>query len=102
MNEHKRRIENLEIENEQLRREEIVHVEPTTATDIQTITVNTEEREQLEKEIEELKQKINSNQEKEREYKDLKQDIEEYKKKLDQSQVTLIVFNLFEIKYFII
>jgi chromosome segregation ATPase len=98
-NEFKRRIEQLEVDNEQLRREEIVHVEPTSATDIQTITVNTEEREQLEKEIDQLKEKLNLNQEKEREFNDLKQklneDIEEYKKKIDNLQVNLIQFHFF-------
>ncbi|CAF3407819.1 unnamed protein product [Rotaria sp. Silwood1] len=90
INECKRRIEQLEKENEQLRREEIVHVEPTAVTDIQTITINNEEREQLEKEIQQLKQSLDLNQEKEREYNDLKQklteEIEEYKKKIDDLQ----------------
>lgn len=53
--EWKCRIEQLEKENEQLKREEIVHVEPSIATDIQTLTVNNEEREQFETEIERLK-----------------------------------------------
>jgi len=66
INEYKRHIQQLENENEQLKREEIVHVEPTTTTDIQTITINNEEREQLENEI----QKLN-------------EDIDEYKKKLE-------------------
>ncbi|CAF4252289.1 unnamed protein product [Rotaria sp. Silwood2] len=90
INECKHRIEQLERDNEQLRREEIVHVEPTTVTDIQTITINNEEREQLEKEIQQLKQTLDLNQEKEREYNDLKQklteEIEEYKKKVDDLQ----------------
>jgi hypothetical protein len=60
INEFKRRIEQLENENEQLRREEIVHVEPTSPTHIQTMTLNNEEREELEKEIEEYKKKIDN------------------------------------------
>ncbi|CAF0896295.1 unnamed protein product [Rotaria sordida] len=91
INEYKRRIEQLERDNEQLRREDIVHVEPTAVTDIQTIAINNEEREQLEKEIHQLKQILNLNQEKEREYNDLKQklieEIEEYKKKVDDLQI---------------
>jgi hypothetical protein len=87
INEYKLRIQQLESDNEQLKREEIVHVEPTTATDIQTITVNNEEREQFEKEIQQLKQTIDFNQEKEREFNDFKQkligEIEEYKKKFE-------------------
>jgi len=51
INEYKLRIEQLEKDNEQLKREEIVHVEPTADNDIQTITINNEEREELEKEI---------------------------------------------------
>ncbi|CAF3422234.1 unnamed protein product [Rotaria sp. Silwood1] len=55
-----------------------------------TITINNEEREQLEKEIQQLKQSLDLNQEKEREYNDLKQklteEIEEYKKKIDDLQ----------------
>jgi len=68
INEYKRHIQQLENENEQLKREDIVHVEPptTTTTDIQTITINNEEREQLENEI----QKLNDN-------------IDEYKKKIE-------------------
>ncbi len=91
INEYKLRIQQLESDNEQLKREEIVHVEPTTATDIQTITVNNEEREQFEKEIQQLKQTIDSNQEKEREFNDFKQkligEIEEYKKKFENLEV---------------
>jgi uncharacterized protein YlzI (FlbEa/FlbD family) len=66
INEYKRHIQQLENENEQLKREEIIHIEPTTETDIQTITINNEEREQLENEIE----KLNKN-------------IDEYKKKIE-------------------
>jgi hypothetical protein len=58
INEYKNRIQQLENENEQLKREEIIHVEPSTTTDIQTITINNEEREQLENEIQQLKQTI--------------------------------------------
>jgi len=90
INEYKIRIQQLESDNEQLKREEIVHVEPTTATNIQTITVNNEEREEFEKEIQQLKQTIDLNQQKEKEYKDLKQklteEIEEYKNKIDNLQ----------------
>jgi len=35
INEYKLHIQQLESDNEQLKREEIVHVEPTTATNIQ-------------------------------------------------------------------
>ncbi|CAF3462757.1 unnamed protein product [Rotaria socialis] len=90
INEYKSRVEKLEKDNEQLRHEEIVHVEPTAVTDIQTITLNSEEREQLEKEIQQLKQTIDLNQENERESNDLKQkliqEIEEYKNKIENSQ----------------
>jgi len=55
-----------------------------------TITVNNEEREEFEKEIQQLKQTIDLNQQKEKEYKDLKQklteEIEEYKNKIDNLQ----------------
>lgn len=91
VNEYKHCIEQLEKDVEQLRREDIVHVEPTTVTDIQTITLNNEEREQYEKEITQLKQLIELNQEKEREYNDFKQklneEVEEYKKKIENLQV---------------
>ncbi|CAM4764718.1 unnamed protein product [Rotaria magnacalcarata] len=91
INEYKSRIEKLEKDNEQLRHEEIVHVEPTAVTDIQTITLNNEEREQLEKEIQQLKQTIDLNQENERQSNDLKQkliqEIEEYKNKIENSQI---------------
>ena len=99
INEYKRRIEQLEIDNEQLRREDIVHVEPQPTADIQTITLNTEEREQLEQEINQLKQINDSNQQhfqdKQREYNDLKQEltkeIEQYKNKYDDIQVNYIL-----------
>jgi hypothetical protein len=58
INEYKIRIQQLETDNEQLKREEIVHVEPSTTTDIQTITINNEEREEFENEIQQLKQEI--------------------------------------------
>jgi hypothetical protein len=64
INEYKNRLKQLENENEQLKREEIVHVEPSTTTDIQTITINNEEREQLENEIQQLKQTIELNRQK--------------------------------------
>jgi len=93
INEYKLRIKQLENENEQLKCEEIVHVEPTTTTDIQTITINNEEREQLENEIQRLKQIIDLNQQKEREYNDFKQksigENEEYKQKIENLQVNL-------------
>jgi chromosome segregation ATPase len=105
INEYKRRIEQLETDNEQLRREEIVHVEPPSppTTDIQTITFNSEEREQLEQEINQLKETNNSNQQhiddKQREYNHLKQqltqEIEQHKHKYDDIQVNRIRFNLF-------
>ena len=57
IDDYKRRIQQLETENEQLKREEIVHVEPSSA-DIQTISINTEEREQFERDIQEYKQQI--------------------------------------------
>lgn len=78
INEYKERVEQLTKENEQLKREEIVHVEPTAeVTDIQTLTINNEEREQYEKEINELKQKLND-------------ETEEFKKKIDNLQVNFI------------
>ena len=97
----KRRIEQLEAENEQLRREDIVHVEPTspmTTTDIQTITLNSEEREKLEREVQRLKQANDSIQqrfdEKEQEYHHVKhqlvEDLEDYKKKFHDIQVNSI------------
>jgi predicted nuclease with TOPRIM domain len=92
INEYKRHIQQLENDNEQLKREEIVHIEPsTTTTDIQTITINNEEREQFKNEIQQLKQIIDFNQQqKEREYNDLKQklteEIDEYKKKTENLQ----------------
>lgn len=64
INEHKVHIQQLETDNEQLKREEIVHVEPSTTTDIQTITINNEEREELENEIQQLKKTIELNQQK--------------------------------------
>jgi len=90
INEYQIRMQQLERDNEQLKREEIVHVEPSTATDIQTITINNEEREQLENEIEQLKQRIASNEQTERELNDLKrkfsEETEEYQKKIEQFQ----------------
>ncbi|CAF1140892.1 unnamed protein product [Adineta steineri] len=86
LKETKRRLEQLQAENEQLRREDIVHVEPTSPTDIQTISVNNEEREKFEKEIHELKQTVESNKQKEREYENLKTkltgEIEEFQKNI--------------------
>ena len=70
IHQYKSRIDQLEKENEQLKREEIVHVEPSTTTDIQTLTVNNEEREQFENEIERLKYVIQSYEGKEREWKE--------------------------------
>lgn len=99
INEYKRRVEQLEKDNEQLRHEEVVHVEPTTVTDVQTITINNEEREKLEKEINDLKNAIDANQEKEREFNNLKQkltaEIEEYKNKLDNVHVSFNKWNSF-------
>lgn len=99
INEYKRRVEQLEKDNEQLRHEEVVHVEPTTVTDVQTITINNEEREKLEKEINDLKNAIDANQEKEREFNNLKQkltaEIEEYKNKLDNVHVSFNEWNSF-------
>ena len=104
INEYKSRIEKLEKDNEQLRHEEIVHVEPTAVTDIQTITLNNEEREKLEKEIQQLKQTIDLNQENERESNDLKQkltqEIEEYKNKVENLQVISILMHFFKLGYF--
>jgi len=77
INEYKVRLEQLEKENEQLKREEIVHVEPSTATDIQTLTVNNEEREQFENEIERLRQAVQSGEQNEREANDLKEKLKE-------------------------
>ena len=96
----KRRIEQLEAENEQLRREDIVHVEPTspmTTTDIQTITLNSEEREKLDAEVQRLKRANESIQqrfdEKEQEYHQVKhqlvEDLEDYKKKFHDIQVNV-------------
>ena len=83
VDELKHRIAQLESENEQLRREDIVHVEPSSPTHVQTFTVSTEEREQFEKEIQQLKQTIESKQEQEREFentkKTLTKEIEELK-----------------------
>jgi len=81
INEYKRRIEQLE------------------TTDIGTITINNDEREQFEKEIYQLKQTIELNQQKEHEYNDLQQqltkEIEEYKKKIDNLQVNFLAFYSF-------
>ena len=92
LNESKRRIEQLESENEQLRREDIVHVEPSSPTHIQTMTVNNEEREQFEKEIAQLKHAVDANQHTEREHEALKHklmgEVEEQKKRIADLQVT--------------
>ena len=89
--EYKQRVEQLEKDNEQLRREEIVHVEPTVATDVQTITLNSEEREQLEEEIRQLKQKNDSFQQRleeiEREKQHWTEELEQHKKKHADLQV---------------
>ncbi|CAF0838966.1 unnamed protein product [Adineta ricciae] len=92
VDELKSRITQLESENEQLRREDIVHVEPSSPTHVQTFTVSTEEREQFEKEIQQLKQTIESKQEQEREFENtiqtLTKEIEELKKEINLQQQT--------------
>ena len=79
INEYKNHLKQLENENEQLKREEIVHVEPSTETDIQTITINNEEREQLENEIQQLKQTIELNRQKDEQYDALRVELSEAK-----------------------
>ena len=92
-NEYKQRIDQLEKDNEQLRREEIVHVEPTLATDVQTITLNSEERDQLEEQVRQLKQNNDSVQqrleEKERQKHQWTEELEQSKKKYEDLQVML-------------
>lgn len=92
-NEFTHRVEQLEKDNEQLRREEIVHVEPTLATDVQTITLNSEERDQLEEQVRQLQQKNESFQqrldEKEREKHHWTEELEQSKKKYEDLQVIL-------------
>lgn len=57
INEYRLRYEQLEKENEQLRSENIVHVEPSLPAEIQTIDFGKEEREKLQNEIENFKEK---------------------------------------------
>ncbi|CAF4271231.1 unnamed protein product, partial [Adineta steineri] len=64
INEYKRRIEELELNNEQLRQKEMAHVEPQT-----TPSLNNEERQKFEQEINKLNQEN-----------------EQYKKKFDEIQ----------------
>ncbi|CAF0739998.1 unnamed protein product [Adineta steineri] len=64
INEYKRRIEELELNNEQLRQKEIAHVEPQA-----TSSLNNEERQKFEQEINKLNQEN-----------------EQYKKKFDEIQ----------------
>ena len=73
LHEYQSRIDQLEKDNEQLKREEIIHIEPSTTTDIQTLTVNNEEREQFENEIERLKRMIETYESQEREWNDWKE-----------------------------
>ena len=87
-------IEQLKHEKEQLRREEVVQVQPKAAAP--DLTANKEEREQLEKEIEQLKQTIDAHQQQYdqqgMEYAQLKQqtanDNEQFKQKLEETKVT--------------
>jgi hypothetical protein len=102
LNEYKRHIEKLTLDNEQLRREEIVHVEPTTAAAPSPPALNNEEREKLEQEINQLKQTIDTNQQRleqqGKEYNQFKQqsteENEQYKKKLDEIEVNIFFENL--------
>jgi DNA repair exonuclease SbcCD ATPase subunit len=80
----KMRVEQLEKDNEQLRHEDIVHVEPTASMDMQTVTLNTEECEQLHKEIEQLKQEHCHQQQQ------WTNELEEYKSKCHSLQVGFI------------
>ena len=82
IDQYKNRIQQLEIDNEQLQREDIVHVEPIITT------INNEERERFEKEISQFKETNNSN----CEYQEkLIEEIENHKKTNNELQVK---FNL--------
>jgi hypothetical protein len=76
LNECKRRIEELELNNEQLRHAAIAHVEPKPTT------LDNEERNKFEQEINQLKQQLTD-------------ENEQYKKKFDEIQVKylLVVFS---------
>jgi transcriptional regulator of heat shock response len=58
MTQYKQRMEELEKENEQLRREDIVHVESNSPTNVQTMLLPNEEHERLENEIQQLQTQL--------------------------------------------
>jgi ABC-type Zn2+ transport system substrate-binding protein/surface adhesin len=80
LNECKRRIEELELNNEQLRHAAIAHVESKPTT------LDNEERNKFEQEINQLKQQLTD-------------ENEQYKKKLDEIQVKYLVFLYFSFFY---
>ena len=94
LTEMKGHIEQLKHEKEQLRREEIVEVQPKAAAP--DTASNEEEREKLEKEIVQLKQTIDAHQQQYdqqgMEFAQLKQqtanDNEQFKQKLEETKVT--------------
>jgi hypothetical protein len=95
LNDHKRRIEQLESDNERLRREEIVHVEPTNAAPTPPPpTLTNEEREKFEQDVNQLtkdneqyKTKLEEIQAQyQSQERELRQEIEQLKKASEQKQ----------------
>jgi phenylalanyl-tRNA synthetase alpha subunit len=73
LNEYKRHIEQLELDKEQSRREELIRVEAKNAAP-PSVTLNNEERDKFEQDINQLKQQLSD-------------ESEQYKKKFDDIQV---------------